>query len=85
MTRRKFIEMVLRQIYGDQPSDDANITYNLVNVWLEQAIGLAAKQNYKDNISIEGIGFLNNSFYTKFTGLTITWIVFRLVPPQEVH
>lgn len=65
MTRRVWIERCLRQIYGGQPSDDSTITVNLVNVWLSTGIGLAAKANYKDNISIDGIGYINNSFYTK--------------------
>lgn len=71
MTRRTFIERTLRQIYNGQPSDDLSITDNLVNAWLSDAIGIAAKQNYKDNYQIEGVGFLNNSFYTTFKGLAI--------------
>lgn len=72
LTRRIWIERCLRQIYGDQPSDDANITINLVNTWLSPAIGLAAKTNYKDNIVIDGIGYVNGSFYTKFSNISIT-------------
>lgn len=71
-TRVKFIEMALRQIYGDFPNDDSSITYNLVNTWLEQGIALAAKANYKDNIQIDGIGYVNNSFYTTFKDIAIT-------------
>lgn len=72
MTRRVWITRTLRQIYGGPISDDATITINLVNVWLQTAIGIAAKQNYKDNIAIDGINYINNSFYTKFSDLTIT-------------
>lgn len=72
MTRRVWIERCLRQIYNGMPADDATITINLVNVWLQTAIGLAAKANYKDNIAIDGIGYINNSFYTTFTGITIS-------------
>lgn len=72
MIRQAFIERALRQIYGDQPRDDSSITINLVNNWLGDAIAYAAKQNYKDNIAIDGIGYLNNSFYTTFKGLTVT-------------
>jgi hypothetical protein len=71
MTRNALIERVLRQIYNGQPSDDSNITYNLVNQWLNDAIGLAAKKNYTDNIQIDGIAYVNNSFYTTFTDITI--------------
>lgn len=71
-TRNAFIELIRRQIYGGLPSDDAEITIGLVNRWLDLGIAAAAKQNYKENIAIDGIGFVNNSFYTKFTGLSIT-------------
>jgi hypothetical protein len=70
-TRRIFIERTLRQIYGGQPSDDATITINLVNLWLEQGIALAAKANYKDSLTIDGVGYINNSFYTTFKLLAI--------------
>ena len=69
MTRSIFIERVLRQIYNGPVSDDATITVNLVNVWLDDAIALAAKQNYKDNYQIDGISYVNNGFYTTFKGL----------------
>lgn len=72
MTRRYFIERTLRQIYGTQPNDDSWITYNLVNAWLSDAIALAAKANYKENQAIDGISFINNSFYTIFKGLAVT-------------
>lgn len=72
MTRMEYIEQFRRQIYGGQPQDDAEITVNLVNQWLNQAIGVAAKANYKDALTIDGIGYINNSFYTKFSGLSIS-------------
>lgn len=71
-TRRVFIERTLRQIYGGPPADDATITINLVNKWLQDAISVAAKTNYKDAIAIEGIGYINNSFYTTFKDIAIT-------------
>lgn len=72
MTRRQFIQQHQRQIYGDYIPDDATITELLVNQWLDSAIGVAAKKNYTDNIQIEGIGFINNSFYTTFKGIAVT-------------
>lgn len=72
MTRYAFIERVRRQIYNGQPPDDATITIGLVNNYLNDAIAAAAKANYKDNIAIDGVGFINNSFYTNFTRLAIT-------------
>lgn len=72
MTRRVFIEMILRQIYGGFLNDDAEITPNLVNVWLNPAIGSAAQANYRDNLKLDGIACVNNSFYTTYKGIAIT-------------
>lgn len=71
MTRYALIERILRQIYNGQPSDDSNITYNLVNQWLNDAIGLVVKKNYTDNIQMDGVAYVNNSFYTTFTNIDI--------------
>jgi len=71
MTRYQLIERILRQIYNGQPSDDSNITYGLVNQWLNDAIGAAAKKNYTDNIQMDGVSYINNSFYTTFKNLDI--------------
>jgi len=72
MVRRQYIEQVRRLIYGSQPSNDAEITVQLVNQWLNQAIGVAAKTNYTDNLKLEGIAFVNNSFYTTYKSLAVT-------------
>lgn len=72
MTRRAYIEQIRRAIYNGQPNDDASITVNLVNQILNQAIGVAAKQAYADSIKLDGIAYVNNSFYTTFKGLTIS-------------
>ncbi len=72
MIRRTFIEQIRRLIYGDQPSSEANITVGLVNVWLNQGIAVAAKANYYDNQKIDGISYINNSFYTTFKNLSVT-------------
>lgn len=85
MTRRQFIERVLRQIYGGPVSDDSTITVNLVNLWLQDAIGLAAKANYKDNLAIDSINYINNSFYTTFKNLAISTneqFLWRISLPQ---
>ena len=52
MTRRHYIERILRQIYGTYVRDDSSITENLVNSWLNDGIAIAAKQNYRENIAI---------------------------------
>ena len=70
-TRYNFIEKILREVYGDMPSDDSVITFNLVNVWLNEGIGLSIKKNQQENIQLEGVSFVNNSFYTTFKGLSI--------------
>lgn len=85
MTRQFFIERALRQIYGGQPTDDSQITVNLVNSWLNDAIATAAKQCYKEAIQIDGIGYVNNGFYTTFKGIAVSQdenLTFRLTLPQ---
>jgi hypothetical protein len=72
MTRLTFIERVRRQIYNGLPPQDATITIGLVNNYLNDAIALAAKQNYKENIAVDGISYINNSFYTTFKGIAVT-------------
>ncbi len=71
MRRDVFIERALRQIYGEQPNDDAQITINLVNTWIEDAIAVAAKTNYTDNIKLDGIAYVNGGFYATFKGIEI--------------
>lgn len=72
MTRIQYIEQIRRLIYGGQPSSEAEITIGLVNVWLNQAIAVAAKQNYKEALAVDGITYVNNSFYTTFKNLSIS-------------
>lgn len=72
MTRKIFIERILRQLYNGQPSDDSNITFNLVNQWLNDAIGIAVKNNYKESIQLDGVAYINNAFYLSYKGLTVT-------------
>lgn len=84
-TRYQICERILRAVYGEQPSDDSNVTVNLVNSWLMDGVALAAKQNYKENIQIDGINYTNNSFYTTFKGLSIIQyedFVFQMTLPQ---
>ena len=70
MTRAEFIERTLRQVYGGYVTEDSSITPMLVNSWLNDAIALAAKTNYTDAVKLDGIGYVNNAFYTTFKGLT---------------
>ena len=85
MTRKTFIERILRQIYNGQPSDDSSITFNQVNQWLNDAVGLAAKKNYTDSIQMDGVAYVNNSFYTSYSSLTISQVdntTFKFTLPQ---
>lgn len=72
MTRAAFIERVRRQIYGGQPSDDSSITVGLVANYLNDAVAFAAQTNYKNNLAIEGISYVNNSFYTTYKALPVS-------------
>lgn len=71
MIRKAFLERNIVQIYGGFPEDDHEITYDLLNSWLPDAIATAAKQCYLDAIKIDGIAYVNNGFYTTFSGLSI--------------
>lgn len=72
MVRGAYLEMILMQIYGEKPTDDAEITFNLVNLYLNQAIGVAAKACYKEAIQLDGVAYVNNGFYSTFSGLVIS-------------
>ena len=72
MTRIEFIERLRRQVYGDFPVDEATITDLLVNQWILDGTAIAAKKNYTDNLQLEGVAFVNNSFYSTFKGIAIT-------------
>ncbi len=85
MLRITYIEQIRRLIYGAQPNDDAGISVGLVNVWLEQAIAVAAKKNYTDTFQLDGIAYVNNSFYTTFKNLPIVkdeQFLYKVTLPQ---
>lgn len=71
-TRAEIIERIIRKVYGEQPNNDAAITYNLVNKWIEDGIAAAAKLNYKEALQLDGIGYVNNSFYLTFKNIAFT-------------
>jgi len=72
MTRRQFIQQVMRQVYGGIVSDDAMITELLANQYLSQAIGMVAKANYVESIKIDGVGYINSGFIKTYSGLSFT-------------
>lgn len=72
MTRYQLIEQILRAVYGDQPRDDSTITPNLVNMYINQALAVAIKNQYKESIQLDGVAYINNSFYSTYNGLQIT-------------
>src|SRR5205814_6448430 len=71
-TRRQYIEKVRRQIYGGQPSDDANITVGLTNIYLNEGIAIAAQKNYTDNAALDGIAYVDGSFYLTYKNIAVT-------------
>lgn len=72
MIRQELIERLIRQVYGGFPTDDAQISDNLVNSWLQDATAYAAKMCYADSVKLDGVAYVNNSFYATFSGLEIT-------------
>ena len=72
MLRSQFIEQILRQVYGGYVQEDSSITPMLVNQYIDQAIAFAAKTNYNDNLRLDGVAYVNNSFYTTFKDIAIS-------------
>lgn len=80
--------MCSRQIHAGFPSDDTTITNNLINAWIEPAAGVAAKTNYTDSIKLDGIAYINGSFYTTFKAISITQDeknLYKIELPQIPH
>lgn len=85
MTREQYIERVLRKFYGGYIPQDSETTFLLVNNILMDAIGVAAKTNYTDALKIDGIGYVNNSFYTTFKDIAVMQdenFLWKLTLPQ---
>lgn len=72
MIRGAFLESILMQVYGQKPTDDAEITYNLVNLYCSEGIGVAAQAAYKGAIQLDGVGYVNNGFYSTFSGISVS-------------
>lgn len=72
MTRIKLIERIRRLVYGEQPQDNASITDNLVNEYINDGIGIVIKNHWIENIKLDGISYINNAFYSTFSDISIT-------------
>lgn len=72
MTRLFYIQRILRQVYNGEPTDDAVITTNYVNSLIQDAVAVAAKQNYKEAMMVDDICYVNNGFYTTYKGIAVT-------------
>jgi hypothetical protein len=71
MIRLELIERIKRAVYNGFPTDDANVTDNLINSYINDAIAVAAKNSYVDSIKLDGIAYVNNSFYTTFKNISV--------------
>lgn len=72
MIKRILIEQISRLVHNGFATDDTDVTEELINLYINQGVALAAKNNYKEAIQLEGIGFVNNSFYSTYKGISIT-------------
>lgn len=72
MTRAQLIEQILRAVYGDQPRDDSTITPNLVNMYINQGLAMAIKNQFKESLQIDGVSYINNSFYSTYRNIPIS-------------
>jgi hypothetical protein len=85
MTRRMLIEQISRLVHNGQPTQDSQITDELINLYINQGLALAVKQNYKESMQLDGVAYINNGFYLTFKGLTITLdenFLWKLTLPQ---
>lgn len=72
ISRYELAERIQRVIYNGLPTDDATITIPVINLWINDGLAAAAKKNYAESLQIEGVAYINNSFYTTYKGLVIT-------------
>ena len=72
ISRYELAERIQRVIYNGLPTDDATITIPVINLWINDGLAAAAKKNYSESLQIDGIAYVNNSFYTTYKGLAIT-------------
>jgi len=72
ISRYELAERIQRVIYNGLPTDDATITIPVINLWINDGLAAAAKKNYAESLQIEGVAYINNSFYTTYKGLAIT-------------
>jgi hypothetical protein len=72
MTRKQIIYQILRFIYNGEPNDDADITPNLVNQYLNEGIAQAVKAAYAMSYNIDQVGSVPDGFYMTTKGLSLT-------------
>jgi flagellar hook-associated protein FlgK len=71
MIKQELIEQISRLVHNGFASDDSDVTDDLINLYVNQGIAIAVKNNYKEAIQLDGIGYVNNSFYSTFKGISI--------------
>lgn len=72
MQRAAYVERIRRIIYGGMPPADADLTEGMVNNVLNDALAAAVKDNWIENIKVDGCECINNSFFSSFSGIQIT-------------
>lgn len=72
MTRAELIAQIRRMYYGDIPAEEANLREREVNMYINQAIAMVAKENYVDYIKMDGVENVDDAFYTTFKNFSIS-------------
>jgi hypothetical protein len=72
MIRKELAEKIQRRVVGGLATDDTDISLELINVHITDAIALMAKKNYSDSIELEGIEGLADGFYSTFKNIPIS-------------
>lgn len=71
-TRKNIIDRVRRLIYGGYPTDDAQITVNLVNSWLNDAIAAACVSSFWASYKVDQVGSVADGFYMTFSPFSLS-------------
>lgn len=71
MLRAVLAERIQRTLAGGMPTDDFDISLELINTYISDAIAFAAKKAYAESIELDGIESLPDGFYTTFKNIEI--------------
>lgn len=72
ITRKNVIDQIIRLVYNGIPPDDVEITPNLVNVYLSEAISYLLGQFYMQTYKLDQIGYVPDSVYVYVNNIPLS-------------